>query len=217
MASNEELSRFVREALGRGLPRVQIEDILGKAGWTVEQVREALAGFADVDFPIPVPRPRPQLDTREAFLYLVQFVTLYVSAYNLGSLLFDLINAALPDPAVARQGSQARFIRDAIRWEISSLIVAFPVFLCMSWVIGRGVRLDPNKRHSPVRRKLTYLTLFVAALLLIGDVISLVYNFLGGELTTRLALKVLVVALIAGAAFGYYLADLRREETEPKA
>jgi hypothetical protein len=28
-------------------------------------------------------------------------------------------------------------------------------------------------------------------------------------------LKVLVVALIAGAVFGYYLLDLRREEREP--
>ena len=33
----------------------------------------ALAGFAEIDFPVPVPRPRPYLSAREAFIYLVVF------------------------------------------------------------------------------------------------------------------------------------------------
>ena len=67
---------------------------------------------------------------------------------------------------------------------------------------------------SAVRRWLTYLTLFVAAAVLVGDMIALVYNLLGGELTLRFVLKVLVAAVIAGTIFGYYLMDLRREEKE---
>ncbi len=96
---SEDLSDFVRSALGKGVPRADIDTVLRHAGWTTDQIRSALAGFADADFPIPVPRPRPYLDAREAFIYLVLFSTLYVSAYHLGSLLFDIINAALPDPA----------------------------------------------------------------------------------------------------------------------
>jgi hypothetical protein len=156
-----------------------------------------------------VPRPRPYLDAREAFLYLVLFSTLYVSAYHLGSLLFEIINTAFPDPANA---IPAPYARQSMRWSISSLIVAFPVFVYMSWLVGRDIAADPNKRHSKVRRGLTYLTLFVASSVLIGDVISLIYNLLGGELTTRFVLKVLVVAFIAGTVFWYYLSDLRREE-----
>jgi uncharacterized membrane protein YpjA len=38
---------------------------------------------------------------------------------------------------------------------------------------------------------------------------------LGGELTTRFILKVLVAAVIAGTVFGYYLRDLRRDERAP--
>ena len=72
----------------------------------------------------------------------------------------------------------------------------------------------PIKRLSPVRRWLTYLTLFVAAAVLIGDMTTLVFNVLGGELTTRFLLKVVVVALIAGSAFAWYLHDLRREEVD---
>ena len=67
---------------------------------------------------------------------------------------------------------------------------------------------------SPIRRWLTYFTLFVAAGFLIGDLTTLVYNVLGGEITIRFSLKVIVVGAIAGTIFGYYLRDLRREERE---
>src|SRR4029077_17640031 len=104
----------------------------------------------------------------------------------------------------------------AIRWSLATLIVAFPVFVSVAWLIGRAVRLDPIKAPSRVRRKLTYLTLGLAAFVLIGDFISVVYNFLGGELTIRFVLKVVTVGLIAGTAFGYYLWDLRGDEKEPE-
>ena len=59
---------------------------------------------------------------------------------------------------------------------------------------------------------MTYLTLFLAVGFLVGDFTTLVYNALGGELTVRFLLKVVVVAVIAGTIFWYYLRDLRREE-----
>jgi hypothetical protein len=49
---------------------------------------------------------------------------------------------------------------------------------------------------------------------LLGDTTTLIYNLLGGDITTRFILKVLVVAAIAGSAFTYYLLDLRKEEKE---
>ena len=143
-------------------------------------------------------------------MYLVMFATLYVSAYHLGSLLFDIINMAFPD--AADQSSARQYARQSMRWSIASLIVAFPVFFYTSWLVARDLAADPNKRHSKVRRWLTYLTLFVASTVLIGDVITLVYNLLGGEITTRFLSKVLVVAFIAGTVFWYYLSDIRREE-----
>ena len=85
MATNDDLTAFVKEALGRGLPRTQIEDVLQHAGWGPEQIGTAMSAFAPVDFPIPVPRPRISLSAREAFLYLLQFSTLYTVAYNLGA------------------------------------------------------------------------------------------------------------------------------------
>lgn len=211
MATSEQLSSFVKEALARGTPRGEVEAVLRKAGWTVEQVRSALDTFADVEFAIPVPRPQPYLDAREAFMYLVLFSTLYVSAYHLGSLLFDIITITFRDPADA-SAVAAAYLRQSMRWSVSSLVVAFPVFVYISWLLNREIGADPIKRHSKVRRWLTYVTLFIAASVLIGDVITLVYNLLGGELTIRFAFKVLVVGFIAGSIFWYYLFDLKRGE-----
>ena len=212
MASGtQELDAFVREALANGASREAIETVLGAAGWPPAQTRSALDGYADVAFVVPVPRPRPYLSAREAFLYLVLFATLYVSAYHLGSLLFDLVNRAFPDPAASDHGRQ---VAHSMRWSIASLITAFPVYVYVARHLGRELARDPAKRLSAVRRWLTYLTLFFAAGVLIGDMITLVYNALGGELTVRFGLKVLVAAVIAGTIFWYYLQDLRREEKE---
>src|SRR5262245_63325322 len=99
MAVNEELVGFVREALSRKVSRLDIEQALQRGGWTKEQTRAALDAFVDTDLPLPVPRARPYLSAREAFQYLVLFATLYTSAYYLGSLVFDFIDLAFPDPS----------------------------------------------------------------------------------------------------------------------
>ena len=101
-----------------------------------------------------------------------------------------------------------------MRWSIASLLIAFPVFAFVAHRLGGEVARNPARRLSRVRRWLTYLTLFIAASVLIGDLITLVYNLLGGELSLRFLLKVLVAGVIAGAVFGYYLSDLRREERD---
>jgi len=210
-AGPQELELFAREALLRGLERESIRKAMTDAGWTSDQARAALNAYHEVPFPVPVPRPRPQLSAREAFLYLLLFTTLYLSSYHLGSLLFDLINRLYPDAAFQVSG---RYSAQGMRWSISCLLVAFPAFVFLTRYIAADVARHPVKRLSPVRRWLTYLTLFIAAGALIGDLTTLMYNVLGGELTVRITLKVSVVLLIAGSVFGYYLADLRKEEHE---
>lgn len=211
MAVEERLLRFVEEALGRGVPREQLEAALLSAGWRNEEVREGLDSFADAGLPLPVPRPRPYLSAKEAFLYLVLFTSLYLWCWYLGSLVFHLIDLNFPDPALDFRGSRHD---EAIRWSVAWIVVSFPVFLGLSRTLDRNLRTDPTKRRSRVRKWLTYLTLYVAATAVLSDLATLIYRTLGGDLTSRFLLKVLTVAVLAGGVFGYYLTDLRSEERE---
>jgi hypothetical protein len=163
---------------------------------------------------VPVPRRRPHLSAREAFLYLVLFATLYTTAYNVGAVLFTLIERALPDPALGRYVGDFAI---SARAGTAGLVIAFPVFLGLSRLIGRSIEREPTGRSSPIRKWLTYLTLFLAALVIIGDLIVLVGGLLSGELALRFMLKTLVVFTIAGAVFGHYLSALRREERDVTA
>jgi Domain of unknown function (DUF5671) len=210
-AQLQQLENFVGEALKAGSTKSDISKVLESAGWTGAQITNALDTYSDASFPVPVPKPRPSLSAREAFLYLVMFSTLYYGAWNLGSLLFTFINRAFPDPT---QPNYISAYWDEQRWSTAAIIITFPVFLFMARYIAREIEHNPLKRLSPPRRWLTYMTLFISSATLLGDTTTLIYNLLGGDLTIRFVLKVLVVAAIAGSGFAYYLLDMRQEERE---
>lgn len=203
----DDLIEFVREALAKGVARSEIKSSLLQAGWRADQVDSGLNAYSRVDFSIPVPTPKQYISAREAYLHLVLFTTLYISVYAVGALIFNFIEQGFPDPLRRDYGSDR-----SIRWSISLLVVGGPIFLFTADRIRRMLASDPTKRESPTRKWLTYIALFIAVAFLIGDVVTLVFWFLGGELSTRFFLKVATVAILAGAIFGYYLFDLKRQE-----
>jgi hypothetical protein len=212
--ADTRLNDFIDSALRAGKTRQQISETLASAGWPPEQIADGLRCFADVDFPVPVPKPRAQLSARDAFLYLLMFGTLYVCAFQFGNLLFDFINLAFPDELRPFEAQRAE---SSIRWATASLIIAFPLFLWLHTKMQREILRIPARRQSAVRRWLIYLTLLVAAAVIVGDSITLVYNLLSGELSTRFILKVLVVAAIAGAGFAYFLQLIRHDSVEAES
>ena len=207
--ADSKLVTFVESALRAGQSREAVRQALEQAGWSRDQVTDALAHFADVAFAVPVPRPRAQLSARDAFWYLLMFGTLYLSAFYLGDLLFGFINRALPDDL---SPGSLPFVERGIRWATAALIVAFPVFFFVALKLAREVVADPARRSSAVRKWLTYITLLVAAAVIVGDSITLVFNMLNGELTQRFVLKVIVVAVIAGAVFAYFTWSTRVDD-----
>jgi hypothetical protein len=201
---------FVESALRAGQSRDSVRHALELAGWSKDQVADSLAHYADVAFAVPVPRPRAQVSARDAFWYLLMFGTLYLSAYYLGDLLFGFINRAFPDGVSYPQRTE--YIESGIRWATAAVIVAFPVFLFAAWKTGKEVAADPTRRNSAIRKWLTYVTLLVAAAAIVTDGMTLIYNVLSGELSVRFILKVLVVAVIASAGFGYYTWSIRADD-----
>lgn len=204
---SSELSTFVKESLAKGLKRADIRRALAQAGWQEEEVQKVLASFAEVDFPVPVPKPKPYLQAREAFLYLISFITLYISAFSFGVLVFAFIEKLFPDPV-----SYGFFSPRGLTTALASIIIAFPLYLFMMWRLGKAAAQDPERRQSKVGKWLTYITLVIAAGIIIGDLIAVLSSLLSGELTTRFVLKALTVLAIAGSIFGYYLLSLQKEE-----
>jgi hypothetical protein len=147
---------------------------------------------------------------RDFFLYLLATVTLYVSVISGLILLFQFINLAFPDPLDYAQG-----IRDGIRWGAAMLTILFPVFAFVTRFLHRDLVHHPEKAEYRIRKWLLYLTVFVAALVVIGDLITLLFNFLNGDLTARFLLKILAVGIVIGLVFGYELWDVRRTEYHP--
>lgn len=141
----------------------------------------------------------------DVFMHLLMIITLYLSAAAFLTLLFQLINSFVPDPL------DWYVPGGAIRWAIATLIVIFPVFIWASWFLNRSIAASPDKADLRIRKWLMYFTLFAAAGIIMGDLVTLIFNFLEGDLTTRFLLKVCAVLVVAAAVFGYYLYDLRRK------
>ncbi|MES1203580.1 MAG: DUF5671 domain-containing protein [Pseudomonadota bacterium] len=208
--ANSALETFVREAIARGNDHEKIANALVSAGWTKKEVDAALSEWVLTDFGMAAPKPKPYVSAREAFLYLVLFLLLGIVAWHLGSLLFALTDKALPD-ALDNNNHYAFVSQEMqIRSGIAGLVVGGPLFLWLALHIRKQRRANPAMQRSRMRKWLTYLTLVIAACTLVGDAISLVYNFLAGELSTRLILKMLIIAAIAGAIFLFFIRDAER-------
>jgi hypothetical protein len=192
---------FVREALAQKIPKAKIRQVLAEAGWSEAEVMSALEQYMDVEFPLPVPKRRPYVSAREAFVYLVTFLCLYISAYHFGKLLFSFIDLAVKDVLNANEIVSPK----DVRLSLAALIIAFPLYVWLTVRMAKKVSNDPEMKDSMVRKWLTYVTLFFTTGAIITVLISLFYNMLNGELTLRFLLKVLVVLFIAASIFGYYL------------
>ena len=151
---------------------------------------------------------------KDFFLHLLAIVTLYISAVSFGALIFQFINKFFPDPLVDFYGAS---FAGPIRWAIASLVIVFPAYVWISWFLAKDTELHPEKRELKIRKWLFYFTLFAAAIVIIGDLVALIYNFLGGDLSVRFVLKILTILFIAASVFGYYLWNLRVEQMASRA
>jgi hypothetical protein len=148
----------------------------------------------------------PESGPRNVFVYLLSLLTLYLSAIGVAVLIWGLADYWFPDP-IQRYRSNG-----AVRTGISMVVVAFPVFMYVSAYIARKLRSGELPARSMLRRVMTFVTLFIIAVTAIVDLITILYNFLGGDLTARFAVKAFGILAITGLVFLYYLGELRSQK-----
>lgn len=143
---------------------------------------------------------------KDVFLWLGAMIALYVSVGSLATLLFNYIDILFPDKLDPTYYDP---YSGPVRFAIASLIVVFPLFVYLTKLVHDEIRKDTEKAGLGIRKWLVYLTVFAAGAFLAGDLIVLVNTFLNGEITTRFLLKVVVVFVLAGGIFWYYLEEVR--------
>lgn len=210
--AQDDLNDFIEDALRAGKKKEQIGSVLEKAGWNKPQVSSAIGAYADVDFPVAVPKPTMPPAARELFLYLLLFSALYMTVMGIGTVLYQLINMAFPDPSDTLYESLIGSVETRLRSGVAILIVFLPAYAYVDQQIAALKRSDPQHIRSDVRRKITYLTLYLSATILLTDIYYLIWAWLDGELFTRVLLKCLVVGGLAGLILGRYLYELRTDE-----
>lgn len=141
---------------------------------------------------------------KDFFLNLGATISLYTVVISLINLLFTVINTAYPQ-------INSYYYSPSISWPVATLIIFTPILIVLMWLLGKQYANEPA---SAIHRWLTYITLFLAGLAVAGDLVTVIYFFINGdELTTGFLLKALVLFIISGAIFGYYLTDVRGKLT----
>jgi len=140
-------------------------------------------------------------------LQLGSIITLYLSVSFLLVLLFSIINLSIPD---ATEGYRAlESSSSSVRLGIAMLVVFFPTYLILTRRVNVMRRNEKEGAYLGITKWLMYLSLLVGGGVILGDLVAIILAFLNGELTMRFILKALVLLVVVGTAFFYYLQDAR--------
>lgn len=203
MARSDDLGDFVRQGLTVGRGRDDLAATLAEAGWSAREAAEALDGWMVAPGLPPVPRPRAHVSAREALVYGLLFLLLIFICWHVVMLGFQVIDSTLPGLADRYPPSPS-----ALRWNMAALIPAVPLFLWLNRRVARDTAQDAGRRRSLVRRWFAAVTLLLASLALLGDLVAVIYALLNGELTARFLAKTLLIAMIGGLAFAWWRDEL---------
>lgn len=144
----------------------------------------------------------------DVFLYLGIGISLVVSVTNLLQIVFTAIDRKFADVLSA---VYVDAYNSDVRLAVALLVVMYPIYVVLSWFVAKDIAKYLYKRDLTIRKIMIYTTIFVTVCSLIGTLVSLIYTYLGGELTVRFAYKALAIAVVSLGVFGYYLYNLRRD------
>jgi MFS family permease len=204
-----ELKNYIDEARQKKVSDEQITNSLLSAGWPTDQVTAALAGDADLLVPPPAPSVA-HVGMWTGFLYILFFISLYVLATSIGGIFHTWVDKALPTP---NDSFTSYFIDNAtlIQGYLAAIIVSYPVLIALAILLKKQLIKQPMVKNLRSRKILIYITLVGTFLIMLGEVISTIYDFLSGSVTGNVIGHLFVTVLIAGSIFGYYISEVKHD------
>ena len=198
--SNNNIESYIQRGIARGKSHEDIANNLRAAGWREEMITTAFIAIAENPQGL---EHEGEENSRATFLYILSFLTLYISVWAFVNTSFGII-----DKFFGVEMNESVFL--SFRWSIAWLVVVFPVFLVTNYYIPRVLPSGgENVDLTGTRKTLTYVTLFLATMTLIGSAVFAVFQLTSGEIITPTMPKITTIALVAALLFGYYFNDLR--------
>ncbi|MGC8485699.1 MAG: DUF5671 domain-containing protein [Candidatus Baltobacteraceae bacterium] len=210
------LVAFIEKARASGIADATTVEILKQRGWSERRIYRAFSTAAERALGIEIPvRGSAQEYARDAYLYLVSFITIALWSYSLGNIFYVMIDYWIPDRAHGWTISTHE-LPQYLSWPIAMLVVAFPIFMFVNAALQRDLSQRPEGFSTGVRKWLTYIALVGTVATLVFDAVSFLQSFLLGNLTTHFILNSLVLLVVAGGIFSYYLVAVRSTVVAPR-
>ncbi len=148
---------------------------------------------------------------KNIFLYLTAFITLGYDVWHFLSVIFSAIDKKIPDILDSTYNYYSSYANDSFRFSVASLIVMFPLYVLVSWYINRQIEKNKMDAESKIRHAMIWATMLITVLSIAGSLVSIIYNYLGGELSNRFVYKALSVTLVSIVIGVYYYYTLNRD------
>jgi hypothetical protein len=208
MNDTDPLLPFVRTASASGIADDFAVELLRQQGWSQRRALQAYATLYAERLGLTIPARGGRFEyARDAFTYLLTFISLAAWTCAVGRVFYELIDRWFPNGLATPYAQQN--LMSTLHFELATIIVAFPVYVAANIIISRGLAAHPEAADSGVRKWLTSIALVIAALIALGDGIAFLNAFLAGDLTVRLGLRSLVLFVISGSVFAYYSTAMR--------
>ncbi len=153
--------------------------------------------------------PSRKVTPKFFFLSVGVVASLIASVSSFLSLLFTTLDHVFPDVLTASyQYGYVSYSFDQMRSSIAVLIIIFPVFLVLSYFWNKNIAKGLSHWDEVLKRWALYLIIFLATVMVVVDLVTLVRYFVSGEITVRFLLKVLAILVAAKTVGVNYLTDL---------
>ena len=221
----EAVVQYIKRCQAMHVPDDEIKAQLLSAGWQEQDIENSWN--TQIALPKPPLPPRHPVTSEvgfsspeksepsmwDAFEHILMFISMYVLATSVALTLHYFVDHYVP--TVNAYGTSnnymASFQETMVRGYLSAIIVSFPLFAFFFLDVNRRTIQHPYLRSLSARKTLIYITLVVTFIVVIANIIGIVYNFLGGSVTTNFFFHFLVTCGVSGIIFIYYVSQVKED------
>ncbi|MEN9852137.1 MAG: hypothetical protein RI996_80 [Candidatus Parcubacteria bacterium] len=146
--------------------------------------------------------------------YILMFVSLVASLGAIIGILFAAINHRFKDVLELGNYYNELSVGDDVRISVAVLFVLFPLYIVLSLLQVKRIKLDIERVKLNIRMVYTYAIVLVTSLTIVGNFIYIIYNLLSGEVLVRFVPKSLILLVLALFVLGYHIYLLKRDYTK---